>query len=221
MGLPISELAYGADSLSVNYTIIIGHAPLCYLVGIAFIEVANANNKKKTFLVSLKSAFKAIVLNNLAIGIFLGISFNLLKFEFPTHTEDLLKRGTAWIIPISLFTMGGVLYYYRIAKSFKIPFTIIFTSLFIQPAVVYLMVVYSWNIEIELLRNAIVMAAMAPGLNAYFFANIYGECRDAVASTILVSTGLTIFTSSIFFFEISNALINAAVVIIAVPCWSS
>ena len=74
LGLPISELAYGTESLSVNYTIIIGHAPLCYLVGIAFIEVANANNNKNTFLDSLKSAFKAIVLNNLAIGILLGMA---------------------------------------------------------------------------------------------------------------------------------------------------
>ena len=90
LGLPNSELAYGVDSLSVNYTIIIGHAPLCYLVGIAFIEVANANNQNNTFLVSLKSVFKAIVLNNLTIGILLGISFNLIELEFSTHTEDLL-----------------------------------------------------------------------------------------------------------------------------------
>ena len=32
---------------------------------------------------------------------------------------------------------------------------------------------------------------------------------------------ITTFTSLIFFFEISKALIKAAVVIIAVPCWSS
>jgi predicted permease len=203
LGLPISELAYGTDSLFINYTIIIGHAPLCYLVGIAFIEVANANNNESTFLASLKSAFKAIVLNNLAIGILLGISFNLLKLEFSTHTEDLLKRGTVWIIPVSLFTMGGVLYYYRIANSFKIPFTIILTSLFMQPLVVYLLGVYFWAIEIELIRNAVVMAAMAPGLNAYFFATIYGQCRDIVATTILVSTGLTIFTSSFWIYFLS------------------
>ena len=114
-----------------------------------------------------------------------------------------MKRGTVWIIPISLFTMGGVLYYYRITNSFKIPLTIILTSLFIQPAVVYLLGVYYWDIEIELLRNAVVMAAMAPGLNAYFFANIYGQCREIVATTILVSTGLTIFTSSFWIYFLS------------------
>ena len=59
LGLPISELAFGADSLFINYTIIIGHAPLCYLVGIAFIEVADAKNKKhiSSF---LKSALKQL-----------------------------------------------------------------------------------------------------------------------------------------------------------------
>ena len=38
LGLPISELAFGANSLFINYTIIIGHAPLCYLVGITFMK---------------------------------------------------------------------------------------------------------------------------------------------------------------------------------------
>ncbi len=201
LGLPISELAYGINSLFTNYTIIIGHAPLCYLVGIAFIEFGK--NKKKTLIVGLRNSLTAILFNNLAIGILLGLGFNLLNLEFPLHTEELLKRGMVWIIPVSLFTMGGVLYYYKLANSFKIPFAIILTSLLIQPTVVFLLGIYSWNIEIEILRNAIIMAAMAPGLNAYFFANIYGRSRDIVATTILVSTGLTIFSSSFWIYILS------------------
>ncbi len=194
LGLPISELAYGSNSLFTNYTIIIGHAPICYLVGIAFIEFGK--NKKKTFLVGLKNSLRAIFFNNLAIGIFLGISFNLLDLAFPAQTEQSIKIVIVWIIPVSLFTMGGVLYYYRIGKSYKIPLAIIFTSLLVQPAFVYLIGFYSWHIEIEILQNAIIMAAMAPGLNAYFFANMYGQCREVVATTILISTGLTIISSS-------------------------
>ena len=44
------------------------------------------------------------------------------------------------------------------------------------------------------------MAAMAPGLNAYFFANMYGECRDVVATTILTSTVLTVFSSTLWIY---------------------
>ena len=201
LGLPISELAYGSNSLFTNYSIIIGHAPLCFLIGITLIEVMK--NDKTTFWLGLKNSATAILFNNLAIGIFLGIGFNLLDLKFSTNTEVILKRGTASIIPLALFTMGGVLYYYRIATSYMLPFAIIFTSLLVQPAIVYFLGVYSWGIEMETLRNAIIMAAMAPGLNAYFFANMYSNSKDIVATTILLSTGLSIFSSSFWIYFLS------------------
>ena len=198
LGLPISELAFGTNSLFINYTIIIGHAPLCYLVGITFIEVAKIKNN--SYLIGVKRSLKAILLNNLTIGILLGIGFNIFEFEFSATSKELLKFVTSWIIPISLFTMGGVLYYYRVSKDYKIPATIISTSLLIQPSVVYLLGSQFSNIDINYLRNAVIMAAMAPGLNAYFFANMYGECRDVVATTILTSTVLTVFSSTLWIY---------------------
>ena len=201
LGLPISELAYGPESLFTNYTIIIGHAPLCYLVGITLIEVIKT--EKTTFALGLKNTVTAILFNNLAVGILLGIGFNFLDLKFSTNSEELLKKGTSWIIPLALFTMGGVLYYYRIATSYQLPFAIIFTSLLVQPTIVYLLGRYSWGIEIETLRNAVIMAAMAPGLNAYFFANMYDNSKDLVATTILLATGLTVFSSSFWIYFLS------------------
>ena len=198
LGLPISELAFGTNSLFVNYTIIIGHAPLCYLIGITFIELAKIKND--SYLFGIKKSLKAILLNNLTLGILLGLGFNLFNFSFSPTTKELLKLATSWIIPISLFTMGGVLYHYRVSRNYKIPAAIISTSLLIQPAVVYLLGSHFSNIEKDYLRNAVVMAAMAPGLNAYFFANMYGECRDIVATTILASTVLTVFTSTLWIY---------------------
>ncbi len=201
LGLPISELAYGSESLFTNYSIIIGHAPLCYFVGITLIEVIKT--QKTTFALGLKNSVTAILFNNLAVGILLGIGFNFLDLKFSTNFEELLKKGTTWIIPLALFTMGGVLYYYRIAASYQLPFAIIFTSLLVQPTIVYLLGRYSWGIEIETLRNAVIMAAMAPGLNAYFFANMYDNSKDLVATTILLATGLTVFSSSFWIYFLS------------------
>ena len=73
----------------------------------------------------------------------------------------------------------------------------------VQAAIVYILGIYSWGIEMKTLRNAIIMAAMAPGLNAYFFANMYNNCRAVVATTILISTGLTIFTSTFWIYVLS------------------
>ena len=182
------------------------HPPILYLgyVGSSIIfssvlAATSLNYISKTWAVHIKSW---ILLSwvFLTIGILLGIGFNLFKFEFSATTEELLKFGTSWIIPISLFTMGGVLYHYRVSKDYKIPATIISTSLLIQPSVVYLLGSQFSNIDINYLRNAVIMAAMAPGLNAYFFANMYGECRDVVATTILTSTVLTVFSSTLWIY---------------------
>ena len=105
LGLPISELAFGTTSLFVNYTIIVGHAPLCYLVGITFIEVAK--NKNNSYLIRVKRSLNAILLNNLTLGILLGISFNLLNLGFAPTTEEFLQLGTSWIIPLSLFMLSN------------------------------------------------------------------------------------------------------------------
>ena len=102
------------------------------------------------------------------------------------------------------FLQWGEYYIFtRITNSYKLPFTIIFASLFLQPAVVYLLGVYIWNIDLYYLRNAVIMAAMAPGLNAYFFANMYDCCRATVATTICASTALTIFSSSFWIYILS------------------
>jgi len=45
------------------------------------------------------------------------------------------------------------------------------------------------------LRSAILTSAMAPGINTYVFANMYGRARRVAASSVLVSTGLAILTA--------------------------
>ena len=42
------------------------------------------------------------------------------------------------------------------------------------------------------LRSAVMTAAMAPGVNAYLFANLYGVAKRVAASTVLIATGLSI-----------------------------
>ena len=68
LGLPISELAFGEESLSTNYSIIIGHAPICYLIGIILMEVAKS--KRNTYKNALFTSIRSIASNNLFFGIY-------------------------------------------------------------------------------------------------------------------------------------------------------
>ena len=35
---------------------------------------------------------------------------------------------------------------------------------------------------------------MAPGVNAYIFANLYGHAKRVAASSVLIATGLSVFS---------------------------
>jgi malonate transporter len=48
----------------------------------------------------------------------------------------------------------------------------------------------------------VLTAAMAPGVNAYIFAQMYGRAQRVAASAVLISTGLTIFTASLWLYAL-------------------
>ena len=47
-------------------------------------------------------------------------------------------------------------------------------------------------------RSAVVTAAMAPGVNTYVFASMYGRGQAQAASTIVLATGLSVLTASLW-----------------------
>jgi predicted permease len=46
----------------------------------------------------------------------------------------------------------------------------------------------------EAFRSGVLTSAMAPGFNAYIFANMYGRARRVAASSVLIATATSILT---------------------------
>jgi hypothetical protein len=51
-----------------------------------------------------------------------------------------------------------------------------------------------FQLPVDATRSAVLTAAMAPGINTYIFANMYGRARRVAASSVLVGTALSILT---------------------------
>ena len=66
-------------------------------------------------------------------------------------------------------------------------------SLFLHPSLVWLFGT-SLSLPQELFRSGVLTAAMAPGFNAYIFANIYGRAKRVAASSVLIGTAASILT---------------------------
>lgn len=191
LGLPITERAYGASALEANYAIIAIHSPFCYAVGITAMEIAR--NRGGSIAALPGKVLNAMFHNALIVGIALGFAVNLGGIPLPSVLTDALDLMIRAALPAALFGLGGVLYRYRPEGDLRTIFFVVAVSLILHPVIVWGLA--RWNdLSDAALRSAILTAAMAPGINTYVFANMYGKARRVAASAVLMGTGLSILT---------------------------
>jgi malonate transporter and related proteins len=193
LGLPITERAYGADALQANYAIVALHSPFCYGLGITAMEIVRARGTGQSATRLAMTVGRAMFRNALILGILLGFVVNLggIPLPGPVHgTLDLMIRAA---IPAALFGLGGVLVRYRPEGDLKVIGYVVAVSLLLHPATVWLMGRVT-DLGQSGLRSAVLTAAMAPGVNCYIFANMYGRARRVAASAVLLGTGVSVIT---------------------------
>lgn len=193
LGLPISERAWGIDSMAPNFALVSVNAPICYLLGITAMEFlrADGRNAVDTARIVLSAMFR----NAMMIGIGLGFIVNLGRIELPAallSAVDLLARAS---LPVALFALGGALTRYVLSRSLAPAAVVACLSLVVQPLVAMLLGA-QLDVPRATLQSMVLMAAMAPGLNAYLFASMYDRGLDTAASTVLLSTLLSVFSIS-------------------------
>jgi predicted permease len=188
LGLPITERAFGPDALAGNFAIIAFHAPLCYLLGVSAMEIARSETAKTRDRVV--RVLNAMFRNPFVIAIALGLVANISELPLPgplTSGIDLMADAA---LPAALFSLGGVLFQYRPEGDLRTIAMICAISLMVHPAVAWLCGT-AFALDRDAFRSAIMTATMAPGVNAYVFANMYGAARRVVASSVLVATALS------------------------------
>ncbi|MEZ5722849.1 MAG: AEC family transporter [Paracoccaceae bacterium] len=97
-------------------------------------------------------------------------------------------------IPTALFALGGVLAAYRPEGDLRlVAYIVAVVSLVLHPATAFGLA-QPFDIGIGQTRSAVLMAAMAPGVNAYVFANMYGVAKRVNATAVLAATVVSILT---------------------------
>ncbi len=191
LGLPITERAYGAGALAGNFAIIALHAPFCYMVGVTAMEIVKGVGAG--LFGTVFNVLKAMFSNALIIGISLGLAVNALNIPVPGVMSDGLNLLARAALPTALFGLGGILVRYRPEGDIKVIAMVCAISLIVHPAI-------SWSaasllhLDRDAFRSVVLTATMAPGVNTYLFANMYGAARRVAASAVLISTTLSIGT---------------------------
>ncbi len=185
LGLPIMERAYGPESLTGNFAIVALHSPFCYGVGITAMEIAR--NRGKSPLVMARGVARAMFRNALVIAIMLGFAVNLSGISLPEVVNDALELVIRAALPTALFALGGVLIQYKPEGDLRTIAMVCCIALILHPAVVWGFG-HSLSLPPDAFRSGVLTAAMAPGVNAYIFANMYGRARRVAASSVLLAT---------------------------------
>ncbi len=191
LGLPLTERAYGAAAMSTTFAIIALHSPFCYGVGITAMEITRARGSAGFGLVV--KVLKAMFSNALIIGILAGFAVNLSGLPMPAVLDDALNLLIGAALPAALFGLGGVLVRYRPEGDIRVILYVCVIALIVHPLITRGLMA-GFGQPVEVLRPAVLTAAMAPGINTYIFANMYGAARRVAASSVLIGTALSILT---------------------------
>jgi malonate transporter and related proteins len=194
LGIPITERAYGASALEGNFAIISIHAPVFYAFGITLMELARSHGLGLSAMTLARQVARAILTQPLVIGILCGFAVNLSGLSLPTIAWSAIDMVLLAALPAALFGLGGLLHRYRPEGDFRAIALLSAISLVLHPGVTWLLATQVFALDTAALRSAVVTAAMAPGVNAYVFANLYGVAKRVAASTVLVATALSIGT---------------------------
>ncbi len=194
LGLPIIQRAYGDDALPLLFAIVGFHAPLLMSFGMIVMEIARRDGEPLGK--AIGQSLLRVLRNPLLIGISLGILTNLSGVTLPHIIDDATKMMATAVLPAALFGLGGALVQYKLRESWGQALISSLLKLVIHPLIALIFTYYIFGLSLDLVRVAVLTAAMPSGLNVYIFATFYNRSTDVAANTVLQSTVLGVLSIS-------------------------
>jgi malonate transporter and related proteins len=136
------------------------------------------------------------------IGIGLGFLVNLSGLQLPgvvLSAVDILSKAA---LPVALFGLGAVLTRYKINQALGEVGTISVFSLIVHPSIA-MIICTLLAVPHAISKMAVLVAAMAPGVNSYLFANMYQRGQGVAASTVVLATSMSVFSISVWVWFLS------------------
>ena len=136
---------------------------------------------------------RAMFSNALVLAIGLGLIVNLSGVPVPGALSDAVALMARAALPAALFGLGGVLVRYRPEGDIRIVLYICAVSLILHPAVTWGMG-KATGLSTDAFRSAVLTASMAPGVNTFIFASMYGVAKRVAATSVLVGTAASMLS---------------------------
>lgn len=143
---------------------------------------------------------KGLVKNPISGSLIAGAAVNLIGVPIYRPLLESLELLSRAAIPAALMALGAGLNRYRIHG--EIPMALVLTGmkLMVLPGLVWLLTVFVLDLEILWAQTAVLLSCMPVGITVYVFSMRYRSCENLVATAIVLSCMLSVFSISFYAF---------------------
>lgn len=185
VGIPMILKAYGDEGAVPLFLLLAVHLPVTMTLATVLAEGRQA---------SPLAILRRLVTHPIIIGIIAGSAFRPIAGVVPAPFWQVVDLIGSAAIPCALVGMGIALHRYGLEAGWKLPTLIAGLKLGLHPLVVYLLATQVFTMPVAWAGVAVLFAACPSGINAYLFAERYGEGVAVASSAVALSTALALGT---------------------------
>jgi predicted permease len=192
LGVPLVLTTYGDVATLPLFLIIAFHSwQLLSVVTIQAEAGIGAGDEMRRLPINVA---KGLVRNPIILALVAGMGVNLAGLELPHVVDQLTATLGRAALPCAVFAMGASLAAYRIAGAIGEAAVGTILKLGIHPILVWVLATHVFTVDPLWRDVAVILAALPVGVNVYLMAQRYESGVAPAATTILVSTGLSVGT---------------------------
>jgi len=191
VGVPMILKAYGDEGAVPLFLLIAVHLPVTMTLATILAEGRQA---------SPLLILRRLLTHPIVVGILAGSACRPIAALVPAPAWQIMDLLASAAVPCALISMGIALRRYGLQTGWKLPTVISFLKLVVHPLLVLLLATQVFNMPPVWAGVAVLFASCPSGINAYLFAERYGEGVALASSAITLSTFLALGTTLAWLF---------------------
>ncbi|UVF19158.1 AEC family transporter [Microvirga terrae] len=189
VGVPIILKAYGDEGAVPLFLLIAVHLPVTMTLATVLAEGRQA---------SPALVLRRLLTHPIVVGILAGSACRPIAAHVPAPAWQVMDLLASAAVPCALISMGIALRRYGLQTGWKLPAAISFLKLVLHPLIVLVLATKVFAMPPVWAGVAVLFASCPSGINAYLFAERYGEGVALASSAITLSTFLALGTTLVW-----------------------
>lgn len=191
LGLPLARSMIGEAAIPSVALVLVFNAMTMWTMATVSVEWARHGSFS---LKGFAHTAKNVLMNPLILAIIFGSALSLSGLTLPAMIDTPLSMMAQMTAPLSLIALGMGLVQYGIRAGWRISLAITLIKLLLQPLVIWLL---ARLLKLPLMETQVIvlLGSVALGINVYIIARQFGALEGPIASSLVLSTLLSAFTT--------------------------